>query len=590
MALGAVVILGANAGGQTAMRFTERTAEAGLTHAHALPNNPRLGVMTAGGAVADFDRDGWLDLFVLGGGGAPDRLFMNNGLNDAMMVTFTDVAEQAGVAGPRHSFGVSAADYNNDGWIDLYVTSYGPTPGQVRSGQCILFENNGPDEHGNISFTNVTELCGLDLPGVDTRTATGSAWGDVDLDGDLDFFITSYRDSHLNDRLMRNDGPDALGLWQFTDITDQMGVDMSTIRGFIPGFTDMNGDRYPEILLVADSSTSRYLVNLGPDGDGGVRFADRSDDVFDLYTANGMGSAVGDVNGDGLLDWYVSSIYYPTLSGPGNLLLIQQPDGTFHNIAFSAGVADGAWGWGTLIVDLDHDSWPDLVETNGYGQFPNVQSFLHPNDGTGLRYDEVAIEAGFVHYGQGRGLIDADFDNDGDQDLVIFSNGQPLAFFRNELLQPGQPVPAGRHWLKIELDTSRRDTLAPDGFGTLLTISSASREQVATIDGGYNHCSTGEHGAHFGLGYDTTVDWIRVRWNDGSFTTLADVPADQKLIITAPYHPADVDASGDVGIDDVLWFVRELSDGRPTADHDGNGQVDFFDVSAFLRDFRNANG
>ncbi|GAB4386277.1 MAG: hypothetical protein Kow0022_14790 [Phycisphaerales bacterium] len=559
------------------LSFTNVTDAVGATFTHT--RSPRYGFMGAGGLAADFNNDGFTDLFVLGGPNRPDALFINNGLDANGDFSFTDQAEAWGLVGAHHSFGCSAADFNNDGLLDLFVTSYGPGDQAPSPGFHKLYRNNGPDADGNWSFTDIAAEsgCSVLVPGL--ADGTGSAWGDFDLDGDLDLMVACYHRTAYGNRLYRNDGPDGFGGVILTDVTDAAGLHFM-MSGFVPGFVDMNHDRYPDLLMVADSGTSRYFIN---NGDG--TFTDRTSWAEDLSGANGMGSAVGDLNGDGLLDWYVSGSYYDFLRGPGNVLMIQNADGTFSNIAPGTPIQDGGWGWGVLMVDLNHDRLVDLVETNGFGgSYGNEQSYLYINQGD-LQFVERALEVGFVHMGEGRGLINADFDNDGDEDLVVFATGEPLAIFENHLLEPGQPVPAGAHWLRIEFDTRARDALAPFGMHTLVRLVTGQRQEIVVVDGGFNHCSQGEIGCHAGLGDVEVVDYVRIEWPDGTFMTLADVPADQILRVVAPFNPADYDGSGTLDFLDVHAFIKGYTSGSMSSDHNGDWRLDVFDLLAFLNDF-----
>jgi hypothetical protein len=576
-----LVGLPAGAWAQT-LSFTDATDELGLAFTHT--RGPRYGFMGAGGAAADFDNDGYVDLFVLGGGLRADALFINNGPDAEGHFSFTDEAAAWGLGFPHYSFGVSAADYNKDGLIDLYITSFGDPANGMGPGRHKLLTNLGPGAGGQWSFVNEAELCGVNSLSIGSTDGTGSAWGDYDLDGDLDLVVCAYVSTEMGNRMFRNDGPVGGASWTFTDVTAQAGFLRTGIEGFVPGFADLNNDLYPELLLVADIGTSLYLVN---NHDG--TFTDFVDDCPGLDQANGMGSAVGDVNNDGLLDWYVSGSYYEFLHGPGNVLLVQQPGGAFINAAPGTPIHDGGWGWGVLMVDLDHDGLLDLVETNGFSTgFTNEQSYLYMNHGS-LNFTEEAIARGFVHYGQGRGLVDFDFDNDGDRDMVIFSTGEPMAVFENHLLEPGGAVPAGAHWLDLRFDTARRDGLAPMGLGARVTVVSDGQSRVFYADGGFNHCSQSETGVHVGLAGQASADVVRVRWADGTFTTLTGVAGDRRLTVVAPYHPADLNGSGAVDFVDVQWFLQRFSAGDLAADHNGDGLLDIFDVVRFLADFSDAD-
>jgi len=572
--LSAVAILATAQAGAQLFNFTDVSVEAGVDVTHVSGESPFLVFMSAGGAAADFDRDGWVDLFVLGGGGIADRLFINN--RDG---TFSDRAEEWGVAIAQHSFGASAADYDGDGWIDLYVTSYGPGDQSPAPMQHKLFRNNGPNSEGQCTFTDSAQAAGVQmLLHEGFINGTGSGWGDIDLDGDLDLTVCAYNHNRAGNRVYinNNDGT-------FTDSTALLGLEFNHVQGFLPGWIDFNGDRYPEYMLIGDTGSSRYYVNNGPDSQGLLSFTE-IEEVGDAFN-NAMGLAVGDVNNDGRLDMYVSGSYYPSFDGPGNQLMVQQPDGSFVDVATEPGVLNGGWAWGVLIVDLDHDGLSDVLSTNGFiPQWVGEQTYLWKNMG-GLVFEEDAIASGLENISMGRGAIHLDYDNDGDQDIVIFASAGPTSLYRNDLITAGEPTPAGAAWLRVDLDTSARDRLAPQGIGSLVTVSSAEGSWIDSVDNAVSHCATGQVGAHFGLGDAEVLDWVRIRWNDGSFTTLVDVPANQILEIAPPFSPADTDASGALDIDDVLAYLTAFSDDSLTADQDGDGVLGFSDVLRYIHWF-----
>lgn len=563
---------------QTSISFTEQSSQAGLDEGLRLISpSGRYGIMAGGGAVGDFNNDGYHDIFMLSGGGYADYLFINN--QDG---TFTNKADQWGVDRFQHTFGASAVDFNNDGYLDIFVTSFGSSSSAAVAGELRLYKNNGPDSNGQYSFTDVALQAGVNRLFETVKDGLGSAWGDYDLDGDLDLFICGYNELRLCNRVFRNDGPDSKGQYTFTDVTDEAGIAVLGVRGFLPHLVDMNNDRYPDLILIADSGTSKFYIN-NQDG----TFTDRTEIARGLETTNGMGVDVGDINNDGLLDMYVTSITYPTTGGPGNVLLIQNEDQTFDNTARDNGTYDGYWGWGPLLVDLDHDGDRDILETNGFvGNFAGNPAVIFENINAGEEFNQIATESGFIHTGQGRGMVRIDIENDGDLDIVIFENNGKIRLFRNELITDS--TPADRNWIRIKLDTAARDSLAPSGIGAMIKVVTDGQTQLLPMHCGSNHASASPIETHTGLANATIIDTLRIEWPDGSFTTLTDVDANQILSISAPSHPADYTNDAAVDVNDVFGFLDYYTANSLVADHNGDMTLNFFDVAAFITDFRDA--
>ncbi|MCC5822069.1 MAG: CRTAC1 family protein [Phycisphaerales bacterium] len=552
--------------------------DTGLIHTHKTTQGLLLPAAShaAGGAAADFNGNGLHDLFVLGGGVFPDRMFVNNGDG-----TFTDMAPQWGLDRMHHAYGVSVADFNNDGNLDMLITSYGPSDSLPQARRHLLLRNDGEPGSNDRNFVNVADEAGLNNFFSNFVDGTGSGWGDINLNGRLDLMICGYRSQHAGNRLYRNDGPDQDGVWRFTDITEQAGMLETRVHGFLPRFIDLTGNRYPDLLLIADTGTSRVYINNGDE-----TFTRRNDLAPRIGIANAMGVDVGDINNNGLLDFYVTNI---TQFGSGNLMFVQNEEGYFIDRAAELGVLEGYWGWGTIISDFDNDGHLDIAETNGaLGQFANSPSLLYMNNGNGVSFTDRAQELGFIHNGQGRGLIRMDIDNDGDLDLVIICNNQPMAVFRNTLIGPDRVTPPDANWLRVVLTTSDRPTLAPNGIGSMVRIISNQGPRIAPIDNASNHCTTSPMEAHFGLGTDTMVDVVRAEWPDGTHTTLMNVAANQVLRISAPAHPLDFDGSGTVDALDVIAFIQAFKAGDLNADLDGNWRLDFFDIARFVQMYRDA--
>ncbi|MHC5109360.1 MAG: CRTAC1 family protein [Planctomycetota bacterium] len=555
-------------GSPTAVRavdplFSDQTVPAGVLGVQDLPAYE----YTGGGTVGDFNNDGYVDIFWLSGGGndQPDKLWINN--TDG---TFTDQASLWGVNLVHQGYAATTGDFNDDGYLDMFVSSRGAddtTAGQAATH--LLYRNNG-----NNTFTDIAQAAGVAYAGDETQW--GAVFGDYDLDGDLDLFVTGLDND--SSRLFRNEGAES-----FVDVTGISGHEgnhlfsgISYTYGLSPRFVDMDGDLYPELLLVADFGTTRLFRN-NKDG----TFTDIATAAQTNQDENGMGSAVGDFNNDGLFDWYVTSVWYPQVGWSGNKLYVNQGDHQYAQIAEQAGCADGGFGWAPVAVDVNHDGWEDIVETNGMEYIPeflNEQTYLWVNNGD-LSFTEMAIPCGLIHTLQGRGMSRLDYDNDGDQDLAIFAHGQPFSLFRNDL-----PHNTETHWLRVILDTANNTDLAPHGIGAVVTVRAGTHRQHRYMENGANFCSNNELTVHFGLGEADRVDELTIRWPDGSSHVRYDVPANQTLVVhalaegTVPPAPAaddrfnvhgerrvcdsDADCRADIAGPSPESYCREHPDGR----------------------------
>ncbi|MFK7760025.1 MAG: CRTAC1 family protein [Phycisphaerales bacterium] len=559
------------------LQFVERTIEAGLQSHNAFHSAQTYTIMAGSGLAADFNNDGYDDIFHLGSMN-PNSLFINN--TDG---TFSNQAQSWGVAGPFHSWAASAADFNNDGFIDIYITAFGSADQAPTHGQHLLMKNNGPDSKGQWSFTDVAVEAGVNhlLPGTTFKEGTGSGWGDYDLDGDLDLFVCGYSAIRSANRLYRNDGPDTNGIWRFTDVTAQAGVEDMSVSGFLPSFIDLNNDRYPELVIVGDTGTTRLFVN---NHDG--TFINATSTVEDIQTANAMGIDIADIDNDGLLDFFISNITFDNTGGPGNIMLMQNPDGSFENKARQAETHDGHWGWGSLINDFDHDGDKDILETNGYlFGFAGDPVTLFLNDGDGSSFTESAEACGIDHVSQGRGLVRLDADNDGDIDAILFNWTQQSAFYRNDLITP-KTSQNNTHWARIKLDTYARDSLAPQGIGAMVTVSTDEESYILPIHNNTTYAGTSPVEAHIGLADNQLIKSIQIAWPDGSYDTHTNLQADQIFTFRASAFAADYNQNDSVEFQDVLDFASLLKNRNLSADHNGDGRLNYFDIVSFINDYR----
>ncbi|MDF1810262.1 MAG: VCBS repeat-containing protein, partial [Phycisphaerales bacterium] len=393
--------------------LSEQATNVGFVDIHqTFLSGPDMEFMAGGGAAGDFDNDGDQDIFVLGGSASVDRLYINDGNG-----FFTETGAAAGIDRTHQGSGVAVGDYDSDGDLDVFVSSLGPTNNR-QPGSNILWSNDGDG-----TFTDVTSIAGVAYASPSVGETFSASFGDYDLDGDLDLAVAGWLGGS---QLFKNNGDGT-----FTNVTTTaLDANMTVMRAFAPRFVDMDGDLYPEILWVGDFYTSKYFVN-NTDG----TFTEQTATSGTGLDSNGMGNTFGDYNQDGEFDWYVSSrISHDSSNGSGNMLYVATGvDHVYNESSIAAGCNFGYWGWGVVSIDINHDGSLDIFETNGFdGSFLNDPSLLFLNDGTG-NFTDVSVASGLVDAGQGRGVINADFDRDGDQDIIVLNNRQQMVYYRNDL-------------------------------------------------------------------------------------------------------------------------------------------------------------
>ncbi len=530
--------------------------------------------MAGGGAVADFNNDGWPDVFLPAGGSAPDRLFINQGPGEGGGVTFQEQAALWGCALAHRSGGCAVGDVNRDGYVDLLVVSMGNTPGPAAISSNVLYLNNGPDENGDWSFTDASASSGVTSVH-DTLDGMGAAFGDYDLDGDLDLALCHWYDVPGSVRLLTNDGTGAFN----ETITLAPHADRE-INGFQPRFADLNGDRYPELIVTGDFDTSAVWFNGGPDESGAITFDLRTDEAGLGLDCNAMGSALADFNNDLLLDWYITNIFNDFGGTCGNTLYLCQGFNenntpVFAEVGEQRGVREGGWGWGTVPLDLDHDGDLDLAATGGWFTWQPVPSRLYVNDG-GANFTDQAAAADTDFVGNGRGYVSLDYDNDGDLDLLLIANESAARLYENRTPEAGT-----NHWLRVDVTTITNPCLAPGGFGTRVYVTAGGITQLRHIDGAESYLSVGQRTAHVGLADAAVVDRVEVHFADGTIAVRTGVASDQVLEIAA-YHPADLNRDGGFSLDDVDPFVAAFLAADAAADLNADGVLNFDDIDALV--------
>ena len=495
------------------MQFTNVTLDAGIDHQfspapdHCAINGPfgDTKKMPAGAVAEDFNGDGHVDLYVLQSGVTPNLMYINQGDG-----TFHEEAAPRGADLAGFAMGAAAADYDNDGDVDICFT--------YCSAPHVLLINDGTG-HFTIDIETLT---------VPESSVMGPAWGDVDNDGLLELAIGQWNELPQNFYLYKNLGGGGLEPYEFRAEPHR------DVFIFSPRFADLNNDGLVDLVLVCDFRKTQFYLN---NGDG--QFRNVTGTNVTITDQHGMGHTIGDFNNDGSLDVFVSSIF--NSSENGSALYRNQGDGTFVDIAAAAGVVDGFWGWGSSFGDLDNDGDLDLYHVNGFPfaweSGKPARLFENLGDET---FDEVAASAGADDKGQGRGVILFDYDNDGDLDIFI-ANFEETLFdeFRPIGVVPGLPVllrndtVSSNHWLKVTLDGE--PPLHRHGIGSRVHVTTGATVQMRELDASSNFLAQNPGRiAHFGLGPHETIDEVRAQWVNGDATLLTDVVADQALALPSP--------------------------------------------------------
>ena len=538
--------------------FEDITKSAGLSgwvHKMGVPEKKFI-VETNGSGVGliDYDNDGWLDIYLVNGStlAALDgkeepphaALFHNN--HDG---TFTDVAAKAGVTNDRWGYGVSVADYNNDGWPDIYVGNYGKNR---------LYRNN----HDG-TFTDVAETAGVALG----NWSPGSAWGDYDGDGLLDLYVTGYvhfdrdnlpiagtkavgyasclyRGANVNcgprglkgepDHLFHNNGDGT-----FTDVTVKAGVeDKNSYYGFAAIFVDINGDGKPDLVVGNDSEPNYLYINKG---DG--TFDDQSYISGFALNKDGreiasMGIAAGDYENNGLIDFFVTDF-----GDDYKVLYHNDGDVSFTDVSYKAGVAQTTIpfvGWGDGFLDYDNDGWLDLFMVNGH-VYPEVDQhdwgttfaerpllFHNVPDVKGRKFEYVppVKGSGLAVVIPARGAAFGDLFNDGKIDVIINSVDGPPTLLRNVNKDH-------HHWVEIALvggPKSPRDATCATVY---LKANGMLMRQDVLASGSY--ISSNDRRLHFGLGDATDAGTAEIHWPSGAKETVK-LPAEDRIFTVTEGH------------------------------------------------------
>ena len=485
----------------------------------------------AGCAFLDYDNDGWMDVYFVNSGPSDfytpptplkNALYRNNGDG-----TFTDVTDKAGVAGGRFGMGVAAADFDADGFVDIYITNYGPN---------ILYRNNG-----NGTFTDVTEKAGVASSG----WSTCATWFDLDNDGKLDLFVSSFvfydksqnplcTDATLQrryycvprlfkptpSRLYRNNGNGA-----FTDVSRESGIADHPGKSFGAVATDVNNDGLMDLFVANDTMPNFLFVNKG-----GGKFEEVGLAAGVAYgeagrPRSGMGVDAADYDGDGWQDLFVANIdheFFSLYHNDKELIFTDQPG----EITPSTQLLSG---WGLKFFDYDNDGDPDLFLVNGHpddmieSRIPRVKHreplLLFENTGRGFKDVSATSGSVFGKVFSGRGMAVGDFDNDGDSDVLASNNGEPPLLLRN---QGGNK----NNWVGLELVAKKSNSAA---VGAVITWQAGTMRRTRLRTGGGSYLSSHDPREILGVGTATKIDSVQIRWPSGTTDRLTNVPLNKYI-------------------------------------------------------------
>ncbi len=486
-----------------AQEFQRAEGLAGLDH--VTTNN--------GVALADYDRDGDLDIFFVGfwGFDPDDETTWNRLLRNSGDGTFEDVTIEAGfdvqfvntdlAATLGEKMAAAWGDYDNDGFPDLFLSN---------SREDQLYHNQGDG-----TFIDVTDVAGE--AGCHECYTSGGLWWDHDRDGDLDLYVSDLKGPN---RMFENNGDGT-----FDDVTEWFGLGGSGVT-WASVVLDVGKDGFLDLYNANDTQENQFFENRS-----GIHYNEASRAYRVNDEGAGMGITVGDYNNDGFFDIYVTNIFNhhpnPLYKNTGNR--------RFEDVAVTMGVDNAGWGWGTKFFDYDHDGDEDLYVVTGVVSkqyIDGVEQVDEPNyffknlliEGS-EEFQNWSVESGANGEARGRGLETIDFDNDGDLDLLVANVGQPPYLYQNQTINGTQP--ASKNWVQIKLEGTISNR---DAIGTEVKVTADGQSYYRWHHGTGFFCQSLAP-VHVGLGAATIIDEIQVIWPNGRREIVYDVPVNQTLTL-----------------------------------------------------------
>jgi hypothetical protein len=526
-----------NPSSASSARFKDITMAAGIKFVHFKGNNGisiNREEFGPGVCVADFDDDGWQDIYFVNGRDLYNRgISVRNALyHNNRDGSFTDVTEQAGVPGTGYGLGCVWGDYDNDGFPDLFITQYGRNA---------LYHNNGRG-----GFTDVTDKAGV--AGFESGSFhSGATFLDYDRDGNLDLYVGSYvaldpdGPRYCNIGNIRSSCPpqaykgssDAFyhnnGDGTFTNVTRAANILQPQGKNLSVGAADYNNDGWPD-LFVANDGLPAYLYRNERD----KTFKEIAAPSGMAFSAGGslmaaMCISFGDYDNDGELDLYISDF-----QGSSDHLWHNDGKGNFDEVSDEAGITGpthNVLSFGGGFIDYDNDGWLDLFIANGHvypeieqaspgTRYKQLNSVFH-NEGRG-KFVQTSKETGVADQTPhaARGVAFADFDNDGFVDILVANNGDPPLLLHN-----GE---SGNHFLNFKLAGTKSNR---DAMGARVRVVSGEISQIREIAGGGSYLSQSDLRATFGLGKAIVAETVEIKWPSGQTQTFHDVPADKFYLV-----------------------------------------------------------